>query len=194
MAAGSDQLTGAMRSLESAFLIGVQGVTEIWLVRHADCYQDLTVAEDPPLSTLGRQQAARLAERVRRVRHAGVYSSPLRRAMETAHAITPDVHADERLVEMGLDIGEDGEFNFKEDSTEVIARMRAAIDDAVREHEGHRVVMVSHGAALIAYLSDVLNLAPRQLRVLPYFTSISIVRALGDRRTVGTFGDVAHLE
>jgi hypothetical protein len=28
----------------------------------------------------------------------------------------------------------------------------------------------------------------------PYFTSISVVRALGDRRMVGALGDVAHLE
>jgi len=27
-----------MRSLEGAFLLGLEGVTEIWLVRHADCY------------------------------------------------------------------------------------------------------------------------------------------------------------
>jgi len=28
----------------------------------------------------------------------------------------------------------------------------------------------------------------------PYYTSISVVRALGDRRMVGALGDVAHLE
>jgi hypothetical protein len=30
--------------------------------------------------------------------------------------------------------------------------------------------------------------------MLPYYTSISVVRALGDRRMVGALGDVAHLE
>ena len=62
VAAGSDQLRTAIRSLEEAFLIGLEGVTEVWLVRHADCYRDLTTTEDPPLSALGRQQASRLAE------------------------------------------------------------------------------------------------------------------------------------
>ncbi|HUZ85865.1 MAG TPA: histidine phosphatase family protein [Candidatus Baltobacterales bacterium] len=194
MAAGSEQLTRAMESLEAAFLIGVEGVTEIWLVRHADCYQDLTITEDPPLSALGRQQAARLAERVRRVRHAAVYSSPYRRAIETAHAITSDVRQDSRLVEMELEVGEDGAFNFIEDTDAVIARMRAVVDEIAAEHASHRVVVVSHAAAIVAYLADALKLDSGRLRALPYFTSVSIVRVLGDRRAVSTFGDVAHLE
>jgi probable phosphoglycerate mutase len=194
VAAGSDQLTKAMQSLEAAFLIGIEGVTEIWLVRHADCYRDLTTTEDPPLSTLGRQQAARLAERVRRVRHAAVYSSPYRRALETARAITGDVRQDKRLVEMELEIGQDGSFDFIEDNEAVVARMRSVIDEIVIQHAGHRVVVVSHGAAIIAYLADVLQLEAGRLRALPYFTSVSIVRVLGDRRAVSTFGDVAHLE
>ena len=57
--AGSEQLTRAMQSLEATFLIGVEGVTEIWLVRHADCYQRMTDSIDPPLSELGRDQEAR---------------------------------------------------------------------------------------------------------------------------------------
>src|SRR5216110_466803 len=100
VAAGSEHLTRAMRSLEAAFLIGVEGVTEIWLVRHADCYRDVVVAEDPPLSAVGRDQAERLGQRVRRMKPAAVYSSPYRRATETAHAITDHVRVDERLVEM----------------------------------------------------------------------------------------------
>lgn len=194
VAAASDQLTQAMRSLESSFLLGIEGVTEIWLVRHADCYTDLTDTADPPLSALGRQQAARLAERVRRIRHAAVYSSPLRRAMETARAITPEVHEDARLVEMQLEIGADGTFDFKEDSSAVVARMSAAIDDIVSLHPGHRSVLVTHGAAIIAYITDVLGLDAGKIRLLPYYTSVSIVRLLGDRRSLGTFGDVAHLE
>ncbi|HSP08485.1 MAG TPA: histidine phosphatase family protein [Candidatus Dormibacteraeota bacterium] len=194
MAARPEQLTRAMESLEAAFLIGVEGVTEIWLVRHADCYQDLTATEDPPLSALGRQQAARLAERVRRLRHAAVYSSPYRRAIETARAITGDVRQDKRLVEMELEVGEDGVFNFVEDSDAVVSRMRAVLDEIAAAHTGHRVVVVSHGAAIMAYLGDVLMLEPGRLRALPYFTSVSIVRVLGDRRVVSTFGDVAHLE
>ena len=194
VATGSEHLTRAMRSLEALFLIGVEGVTELWLVRHADCYRDMTEADDPPLSSLGRDQAQRLAERVRRAKPTAVYSSPYRRAMETAHAITEDVRVDSRLIEMALDISEDGTLDFKEEPVAAAARMRRVVDDLVREHDGERVVVVSHGASIIACISDVMQLEPGRLRLLPYYTSISTVRVLGDRRMVGALGDIAHLE
>src|SRR2546430_2218752 len=74
------------------------------------------------------------------------------------------------------------------------ARMRAVVDDVVAKHTGERVVVVGHGAAIIACLTDVMQLEPGRLRMLPYYTSISTVRALGDRRMVGALGDTAHLE
>ena len=192
--AGSEQITRAMKALEAAFLIGVEGVTETWLVRHADCYQDITDTSDPPLSTLGRDQAARLAERVRRAHPAAIYSSPYRRAIETARAISDDIRIDDRLVEMDLVVNEDGSLDLREPPTSVVERMRAAIGEMGERHPGQRLVVVSHGAAIIAYLTDVLLLEPGQLRMLPYYTSVSVVRALGDRRMVGPLGDVAHLE
>ena len=183
-----------MRALEAAFLIGVEGVTEILLVRHADCYQDIVDTVDPPLSELGLQQAARLGERLERRELAAVYSSPYRRAMETAMVISDDFHVDDRLVEMALVVTEDGTLDLREPPEGVIERMRAAVDEIAQRHAGQRVVVVSHGAAIIAYLADVLRLEPGQLRMLPYYTSISVVRALGDRRMIGALGDIAHLE
>ncbi len=194
VAAGAEQITRAMRALAALFLIGVDGVTEILLVRHADCYDGITETEDPPLSTLGREQAARLAERIHRLRPAAVYSSPHRRAVETARALTDDVRVDARLVEMELEVGEDGSLDLREAPETVLDRMRKAIDEMIENHAGERVVVVSHGAAIVAYLTDVLQLDPGRFRMLPYYTSVSVVRALGDRRMVGALGDSAHLE
>ncbi|MEO8743659.1 MAG: histidine phosphatase family protein [Candidatus Dormiibacterota bacterium] len=194
MATGSEQITRAMRSLAALFLIGIEGVTEIWLVRHADCYEDITDTTDPPLSRLGREQAGRLAERIKRLQPAAVYCSPFRRAVETARALIDDLHVDPRLVEMDLVVGEDGSLDLREAPDAVVARMRAAVNEVVARHEGQRVVIVSHGAAIVAYLTEVLQLEPGRLRILPYYTSVSIVRALGDRRMVGAIGDTAHLE
>ncbi len=92
MAPGPERMTLAMRSLEASFLIGVEGVTEIWLVRHGDCYEGMSDGADPPLSALGRKQAELLAERVARLKPSAVYSSPYRRAFETARTISDDVH------------------------------------------------------------------------------------------------------
>lgn len=194
VATGSEQLTRAMRSLEAAFLIGVEGVTEIWLVRHADAYELATEAVDPPLSAIGKQQAAKLADRVRRIRPDAVYASPYRRALETAQAIGGDVRVDQRLVEVDLEIDGDGSIEFKEHPESVVTRMSAALGDMAERHAGRRVVAVGHGGAIVAYLADVLMLEPGRLRMLPYYTSVSIVRVLGDRRMVGAVGDVAHLE
>jgi probable phosphoglycerate mutase len=194
VAAGAERLTQAMRSLEAAFLIGVEGVTEIWLVRHGDCYEDMAEGPDPPLSPLGHRQAELLAERVRRLGDVAVYSSPLRRAIETARVITPDVREDPRLVEIDLELGENGSLDFKEPPASVIERMRAAVDDIVVANPGKHVVVVTHGIALMAYISDVLRIEAGQLRVLPFYTSVSVVRALGDRRMVGGIADTAHLE
>lgn len=193
-ATGSEQLMRAMRSLESIFLIGLEGVTEIWLVRHADCYRDMTEVTDPPLSALGREQARKLGERVRRHPPAAVYSSPLRRATETAHAITDDFTEDDRLVEMALEISENGTLHFQETHDSAVARMRGVIEDVVHAHEGKRVILVCHAASIVACLTDVMRLEPGQLRLLPYYTSISTVRILGERQMIGTLCDIAHLE
>jgi broad specificity phosphatase PhoE len=194
VAAGAARMTEAMRSLEAAFLIGVEGVTEIWLVRHGDCYEDMADGPDPPLSTLGRQQAKRLAERVRRSGAAAIYSSPYRRAVETARILGEPVREDSRLVEIELELGDDSALQFNETATSVVERMRAAIDDIVEANPGKRVVVVTHGVALMAYVTDLLRLEPGQIRLLPYFTSVTVVRALGDRRMVGGIADTAHLE
>lgn len=192
--AGAERMTQAMRSLEAAFLIGVEGVTEIWLVRHGDCYEGMAEGTDPPLSPLGRQQSERLAERVRRIGAAAFYSSPYRRAVETARIIGGEVREDPRLAEIELELGDDGDLQFKESAASVVERMRAAIDDIVEAHPGKHVVVVTHGVALMAYITDVLRLEAGQIRLLPYYTSVSVVRALGERRMVGGIADTAHLE
>jgi 2,3-bisphosphoglycerate-dependent phosphoglycerate mutase len=194
VAAGAERMTEAMRSLEAAFLIGVEGVTTIWLVRHGDCYEDMAEGPDPPLSATGRKQAERLGKRVRHAGATAIYSSPYRRAVETARFLGDDVHEDPRLVEIELALGDDGSLDFKEPATSVVDRMRSAIDDIVAGHPGEHVAVVTHGVALMAYITDVLRLEPGQVRLLPYFTSVSVVRALGDRRMVGSIADTAHLE
>jgi 2,3-bisphosphoglycerate-dependent phosphoglycerate mutase len=194
VAAGAERMTQAMRSLEAAFLIGVEGVTTIWLVRHGDCYEGMAEGADPPLSPLGRQQAERLAERVKRLGAVAIYSSPYRRTVETARIIGNDEKEDPRLVEIELELGEDGTLQFKESSASVVERMGDAIDEIVVRHPGEHVVVVTHGVALMAYISNVLRLEPGQIRLLPYYTSVSVVRALGDRRMVGSIADTAHLE
>ena len=72
--------------------------------------------------------------------------------------------------------------------------MSAAVTDAVAAHPGGRIVMIGHGVAILHYLCNVMRLDFGQLRIYPHFTGINVVRVLGDRRMVGSLGDIAHLE
>jgi len=60
-------------------------VTDIWLVRHGEAAASFDQDTDPPLSDLGREQAARSAERLSRCvpDNAQLLSSPKLRAIET---------------------------------------------------------------------------------------------------------------
>ena len=182
-----------MRSLQRAYLIGVEGVTEIWLVRHADVYDELEDVSDPALSRLGHKQAARLAQRLTSVEIDAVYSSPHRRALQTAAALSDRVATDPRLAEARAGYA-DGKVELQESPDAVIQRMQDAVDGAVAAHPGGRIVMVTHGIAILTYLCHILRLSPGTLRLFPDFTSISVVRIKGDRRVAGSLCDTAHLE
>jgi len=195
MQGGAERMTRAMRALEAAYLIDVPGATQICLVRHGDCYEGMADGDsDPPLSPLGVSQATRLAARARALHPAAVYASPARRALETAQAITSDVRVDKRLLEIPLELGDGHEFKFTEKPESVTERMTAVIDDIVAAHPGERVIVVGHAGAIVNYLCHVLQIEPGRLRILPFYTSVSVVRALGDRRMVGALCDTCHLD
>jgi probable phosphoglycerate mutase len=199
-----EQVRATMAAIEHAFLVGVEGVTEVWLVRHGDCYEGIDVVEDPPLSPRGIDEARRLGERLRRIGFAAVYSSHYRRALATARAISDEVTVDERLREIDIawQPGDGGAgsaplskyVEFGEPPEAVIGRMRDAVQEAVDAHPGGRVVIVSHGAAILAYLTDVMRLEYGSLRLLPLYTSVSVVRVKEDRRMAHSIGDTSHLE
>jgi probable phosphoglycerate mutase len=89
--------------IDPTFLLGVHGVTELVLVRHArqdlgDDFLDHAIGElhDPPLSDLGRRQAEAVARSLAGDELHAVYASHLQRAADTAKSIA---------AEHGLDVG-----------------------------------------------------------------------------------------
>ena len=76
---------------DQAFLIGVEGVTEVLLIRHGQ--QDIDFngpvgdVMDPPLSETGLAQASLLGEGLSTTHIDAIFVSPLRRAMQTAQAV-----------------------------------------------------------------------------------------------------------
>jgi 2,3-bisphosphoglycerate-dependent phosphoglycerate mutase len=202
VAEAAQEVTRIMRRVEQAFLIGVPGTTEVWLIRHGDCYQDMADGADPPLSPLGRSQAARVAERVLAAGVSAVYSSDSARARQTAEAIGLEVGIDPRLREIENDPAAAVQLilnrhqSFTESAEEVARRMGEAIDEAARAHPGERIAMVTHGVAILCYVGGLMGLeVPAGLRLIPYYTSVTVVRVNLDldRRMVGSLVDATHL-
>ena len=215
---GEDRRTaGFLRmidELHARYLVGVADVREVWLIRHADAYRGLeSLAEgvvDPPLSGRGREQAERLAARLAVVPLHGVWSSELRRARETAEAIARGrplaVRTDDRLREVRThwDDGREperlppGTYPFPEPEAEVVERMRSVVADVVAELAGvraptPRAAVVTHNAAIALYLSSVLGLRWGQLRIMPQFTSVSVVAVKDEQIVVQSIADATHL-
>ncbi len=188
---------------------------------------------DPELSPRGQAQAARVADRLRadidgRAAHgrrggslAALYTSPLRRAAQTAQVIgralglPPRVEPD--LGEMGLGAWEGltpGEIRERwgdayprwqrdpvgneppggEPMHGFGARVVAAVERLRAAHAGEDIVIVSHGGAIRAYLCSILGLGLSSLfRFALENASLSEVRLDGVGPRLTLLNDTSHL-
>lgn len=143
------------------------------LVRHGQTAENarglLLGRQDPPLSEIGRRQAAALG---RMISPARVVSSPLRRARQTAEAFGEPVVVDERWIEYDYgeldgcrpeDVPEDVWARWRADASFVppggeslIAlgdRVRSACEELSAEAAEHDVVVVSHVSPIKAAIA-----------------------------------------
>jgi probable phosphoglycerate mutase len=131
----------------------------------------------PPLTELGHQQAAALAERLAGAEIAAVWASGMTRAQQTARAVADvldlplrthadlregfvgDLHdrtddeAHELFDEMSVTWFLDGDLDFRrpggESGQQIVDRLGAALDEVLEGlQEGETAVVVSHAAAL----------------------------------------------
>jgi broad specificity phosphatase PhoE len=146
---------------------------------------------DPPLNDRGREQARRAAEYQRRYGFAALYSSDLRRAMETAQVIGAemglDVIPEPRLREINLgkwqgmlavDIEAQYPDEFRrwhespwsvrppggEDLPTLIARILEAANEIVTRYPGQRVGVVAHELPIAVILCCAAGLGQEHLR------------------------------
>ncbi|HYR59529.1 MAG TPA: histidine phosphatase family protein [Chthoniobacteraceae bacterium] len=170
-------------------------ITRIFLVRHGatvlTAEDRFAGATDVPLSDEGREQARRLALRLRGEKLAAIYASPLGRTMETARLIGAphplDVLARDGLREIShgrwegktrdevesqfpeeADAWEKDPFTFApvggESGLAVTARALPELIEIVRSHPGAHVLVVSHKATIRLLLSSLLGFDPRRYR------------------------------
>ena len=160
---------------------------------------------DIPLNDVGRRQAEALKCHLAGVRFDTAYSSPLRRALETAHIITNDlpIIVDERLAEIdhGLWQGrtkaeiasrwpEQWEqwsrepLGFTAPRGESAARVRERVEEFLSTIEGKNILCVSHGVVIQTLLSILLSSLPMKFTLsdpLPPSFDASPYRARASR-------------
>jgi len=204
------------------------GATSILLIRHGatapsregELFPMLDGRGDPGLGEEGRQQAIRLAERLRDERFDALYVTKLRRTRETAAPLLESLRIEPRVAadlhEVGLGDWEGGVFRirmahgdplferiYREERWDVIpgaepldafdARLREGFAGIVAAHPGQRVALVTHGG-VITHLLHQLTGSSRFTFADPDNASISEV-VVTDRGTVlRRFNDIAHLE
>ena len=201
-------------------------MTKIYIIRHAQAegniYRRAQGQYDGGVSPKGRLQIEALAERFRRERIDALYSSDLRRAVQTAGAITKyhdlTPRTDPRLREWAIGVWEDVPFgnleyaepeqmyNFNNDPAAWHAeggepwaalqkRMREAVAEIAARHPDQTVACVSHGVAIRALLADILGVPSKKIPTLPHGdnTSVSLLEAEGGTLRAAWCNDAAHL-
>ena len=186
---------------------------ELLLIRHAlPVRVDAGSVEgpaDPALSDVGHAQAKALAEWLGDERVDALWSSPMRRARETAEPLRGRLDLD-------ITFHEDlSEFDREADSYIPIEELKAAgdprwnevpeqpehfrgvvveaVERIVAAHPGQRVAIVCHGGVINAYAGHVLGLSD-PLFFLPTYTSISRVFAASTgQRSIASLNEAGHL-
>jgi broad specificity phosphatase PhoE len=177
---------------------------------------------NPPLSEKGREQARLLAKRllVMDLDPFVVYSSPLRRASETAETFAgesgAEVSYDDELVEAHIGGWEGKPFEeIIQSDPEIVQhirhqraiwhrapgaergnrfriRVRDVVEGLLRKHPDENLLLFAHGGVINAYVGELLGLG-QEMFFLPENTSLNSVDVDDDIRIVRFLNDVLHL-
>ena len=186
-------------------------MTTIYLIRHAEAegnlYRIVQGQHNSFVTPRGRKQIAALAERFKDVHLDALYSSDLRRTVETAGAITKyhdlPMQRTPRLREINLGVCEGMSFgdmyrfdpvqmdNFNNDPgrwsapgaesfASCTVRMYSAVMEIGMKNPGKTVAVVSHGMAIRSLLAAVLNVESRDIPSLPHGDNTAVSKLLFD--------------
>lgn len=200
---------------------------ELYLIRHGNTlpgveyYSETKKALDPPLNSLGWDQADRLGKRLENVPFDAIYCSDLERAVSTAKMLGVYVHS-KILVEPALreiDMGdiqlhaweEYGELHAQwrlhetdmaypngENGQDVWNRCKPVLDRIVLSH-AERVAVVIHGGVIRCLLSGIFKIPFQERFYLGSPLSNCSITMLTYKEEearfyLNSFNDIAHLE
>ena len=193
---------------------------ELILIRHALPIRRVVAegAADPELSADGLVQSRHLASYLGDEPIHAIYTSPLRRAVQTAAplaerlGLTPTIvdgvaeydrmsstyipveelkaTNDPRWQQMLADTWDDRD----ETRTEFADRVQSAIESIVVDHPGQNVAVVCHGGVINAFLARVLGIEDSAGFFYPNYTSVHrVAAARSGQRQIITVNETAHL-
>jgi probable phosphoglycerate mutase len=186
---------------------------ELLLIRHALPVRiddaDGAGPADPALSERGREQAAALADWLLDERVDALWSSPMRRALETADPVAArlglDLAVDEDLCEFDREAtsyipieelkaaGDPRWYEQPERPEDFVSTVVDAVERIVAGHPGQRVAVVCHGGVVNAYAGHVLGI-DEPLFFLPAYTSISrVLASTSGPRSIRSLNETAHV-
>lgn len=191
---------------------------ELIVVRHGlpeMVVRDDGAPADAPLSATGWAQARQVAEWLRVERIDAIYSSPLRRARETAEPLASQrghpVTVHEGVAEYDRDsslyipMEELKRTNydewrrvmsgkvFAEDPAAFRAQVAEAMEEIIAAHRGQRVVVFCHGGVINAWASHVMG-TRETFFFDPIYTSVNrFMAASTGERSVISLNETAHL-
>ena len=173
---------------------------------------------DPPLSDIGCQQAAAAASWLVEMGIDALYSSPLRRALQTAEAIAAETGLEPTVRDGLSEFDRDspayvpmevlketdrerwdelatGSFGDAERTAHFIATVNDAVDRIVADHRSQRVALACHGGVVNAYLARCLGFdADTFLKFDVDYTSVTRVFASSHgHRSVLSVNERTHL-
>jgi broad specificity phosphatase PhoE len=203
--------------------------TVLYLIRHGATEANLAKParlqgrkSDAALAPLGIRQAQATRDflAIRPIDYC--YSSPMRRAVQTAeivtapHGLRPTILEDLTECDIGRWEGLDwpkirqmdetayqrfmsrpGQFGYPggESFTDVYNRVAPTLDDLLDEHAGHSILVVAHHIVNRTYLAGLLGLKPDQARQVSLDNcGISIVIREGEKSSVSTLNAAFHLQ
>ena len=172
----------------------LQCPARIFVARHGEAaYETELVTDDGgSLTRGGREQARRLAERLRDARISRVWTSSMSRAVQTAEIVAAELGVDV-LVREGLReyavgdlagttlherayagaafdawLGGDPEAQIPggDRIDEFVARVTGSLQEVADQHPGEAVLVISHGGAILAALPPLVGIPPERVRGL----------------------------
>ncbi len=201
----------------------------LYLIRHAATQNNLShppllqgQGTDVELSAEGLNQAAATAAQLEQLPISAVYSSPLRRAVQTAeliakpHAIACTVV--DALIEVDVgswenrawdEIAETEPIAYRqfidnpakypyaggESFTDVAHRTQPAFEQLMKQHAGEKIVVVGHNVVNRVYLAHVADIPLAKSRDLKQSNcGINVIRHRGNRDQLITLNATLHLE